>query len=46
MGHLMAKQELFHRNFDFNGVKGWPCLAAGLLFVCKGRAALAVKVYQ
>jgi len=27
MGHLMAKQELFHRNFVFIGVKGWPCLA-------------------
>ncbi len=26
MGHLMAKQELFHRNFVFIGVKGAPCL--------------------
>jgi hypothetical protein len=27
MGHLMAKQELFHCNFVFIGVKGAPCLA-------------------
>jgi hypothetical protein len=27
MGHLMAKQELFHRNFVFIGVKGAPCSA-------------------
>lgn len=36
----MAKQELFHRNFVFIGVKGAPCLAAGLLFVCKAEPRL------
>ena len=36
----MAKQELFHRNFVFIGVKDWPCLAAGLLFVCKAEPRL------
>jgi hypothetical protein len=46
MGHLMAKQELFHRNFVFIGVKGGSCLVAGLLSVCKGWAGLAVRVYQ
>ncbi|WP_368240284.1 hypothetical protein, partial [Collinsella aerofaciens] len=40
MGHLMAKQELFHRNFVFIGVKGGSCLVAGLLFVCKAEPRL------
>ena len=40
MGHLMAKQELFHRNFVFIGVKGGSCLVAGLLFVCKAESRL------
>ncbi len=39
-GCLMAKQELFHRNFVFIGVKGGPCLVAGLLFVCKAEPRL------
>ena len=30
----------------FFGVKDAPCLGGGLLFVCKGHAALAVRVYQ